>query len=130
MVMAAFSAADGLFPARQEVPASLPPADYDRQLRIGVLFHQPNVEPAVSGELKAYRSKRNFTATPEPRGKQARAKAAMPLRYLIQRHAAIRLHYDFRIEHHGVLKSWAVTKSRTRNDSVWGQALAMRRVRV
>ena len=72
----------------------------------------------MSGELKAYRSKRNFTATSEPRGKQARAKAGMPLRYLIQRHAAIRLHYDFRIEHHGVLKSWAVTKAPSRDPTV------------
>ncbi len=72
----------------------------------------------MSGELKAYRSKRNFAATPEPKGKQTRAKAGSPLRYLIQRHAATRLHYDFRIEHHGVLKSWAVTKAPSRDPTV------------
>ncbi len=72
----------------------------------------------MSGELKAYRSKRNFAATPEPKGKQTRAKAGTPLRYLIQRHAATRLHYDFRIEHDGVLKSWAVTKAPSRDPTV------------
>ena len=69
------------------------------------------------GELKTYRAKRNFGATPEPKGrKSARSKAG--LRYLIQRHAATRLHYDFRIEHDGVLKSWAVTKAPSRDPSV------------
>ncbi len=69
------------------------------------------------GELKTYQAKRNFGATPEPKGrKTARSKAG--LRYLIQRHAATRLHYDFRIEHDGVLKSWAVTKAPSRDPSV------------
>jgi bifunctional non-homologous end joining protein LigD len=72
----------------------------------------------MRGELKTYRTKRRFDETPEPRGAKTRRKAAAPLRYLVQRHAATRLHYDFRIEHDGVLKSWAVTKAPSRDPSV------------
>jgi bifunctional non-homologous end joining protein LigD len=56
--------------------------------------------------LRAYRSKRDFRVTPEPRGGAARGKGG---RYVIQKHAARRLHYDFRLELDGVMKSWAVT---------------------
>jgi bifunctional non-homologous end joining protein LigD len=57
--------------------------------------------------LELYRKKRKFGVTPEPRGRQARRKGDL---YLIQKHAATRLHYDFRLELDGVLKSWAVTR--------------------
>lgn len=57
--------------------------------------------------LERYRQKRDFTKTPEPKGVPD-AKAGY--RYLIQKHAAKRLHYDFRLELDGVLKSWAVTR--------------------
>jgi bifunctional non-homologous end joining protein LigD len=57
--------------------------------------------------LARYRAKRDFEATPEPRGAQGRSGGH---RYLIQKHAARRLHYDFRLEMDGVLKSWAVTR--------------------
>ena len=70
----------------------------------------------MHGELETYRKKRNFSATPEPRGRKAASKGER--RYLIQRHAATRLHYDFRIEQDGVLKSWAVTKAPSRDPSV------------
>jgi len=71
----------------------------------------------MRGELKTYQAKRKFGETPEPKGKKAaRAKAGRT--YLIQRHAATRLHYDFRIEADGVLKSWAVTKAPSRDTSV------------
>ena len=61
--------------------------------------------------LAAYRRKRNFSRTPEPDG-GARAKAAAGdgRRYVIQKHAARRLHYDLRLEDGGVLRSWAVPK--------------------
>src|SRR2546423_9077873 len=63
----------------------------------------------MADRLDRYREMRDFTATPEPRGRVAKKKAKA-LRYYIQRHAATRLHYDFRLELEGVLKSWAVPK--------------------
>src|SRR5580704_4492916 len=56
--------------------------------------------------LAVYRSKRDFDRTPEPRGRAGRKAGRL---YTIQRHAARRLHYDFRLELDGVLKSWAVS---------------------
>jgi len=56
--------------------------------------------------LDAYRAKRDFSKTPEPAGRKRKAKAGIA--YVIQKHAARRLHYDFRLELNGVLKSWAV----------------------
>jgi bifunctional non-homologous end joining protein LigD len=58
--------------------------------------------------LESYKQKRNFEATPEPRGKVSRSPGGDS--YLIQKHAARRLHYDLRLELEGVLLSWAVTK--------------------
>src|SRR3954466_15981570 len=63
----------------------------------------------MADRLERYREMRDFTITPEPRGRVA-TKKAKALRYYIQRHAATRLHYDFRLELQGVLKSWAVPK--------------------
>src|SRR3954464_3085537 len=57
--------------------------------------------------LAEYKRKRNFKQTPEPAGKKAPAKGHS---YVIQKHAATRLHYDFRLELDGVLLSWAVPK--------------------
>jgi bifunctional non-homologous end joining protein LigD len=59
--------------------------------------------------LSTYRAKRDFTKTAEPSGTKA-AREAGGFRYLVQKHAATRLHYDFRIELNGVLLSWAVTR--------------------
>ena len=57
--------------------------------------------------LQVYRRKRKFDVTPEPRGRAARAKGNQ---FVIQKHAARRLHYDLRLELDGVMKSWAVTR--------------------
>jgi bifunctional non-homologous end joining protein LigD len=58
--------------------------------------------------LKEYKRKRDFHKTPEPAG--GRKKSGSGLQFVIQKHAASRLHYDFRLEHDGTLKSWAVPK--------------------
>ena len=62
--------------------------------------------------LAKYRGKRDFTKTQEPGGNVAPTGGN---RYLIQKHAATRLHYDFRLELDGVLKSWAVTRGPSLN---------------
>jgi bifunctional non-homologous end joining protein LigD len=57
--------------------------------------------------LQTYRKKRKFGITPEPRGRASRIKGN---HFVIQKHAARRLHYDLRLEFGGVMKSWAVTR--------------------
>ncbi|HWA60713.1 MAG TPA: DNA ligase D, partial [Caulobacteraceae bacterium] len=64
---------------------------------------------AASTKLKTYRAKRDFSKTAEPSGEREVARSQQ-LRFVIQKHAATRLHYDFRLELDGVFKSWAVTK--------------------
>ncbi len=60
--------------------------------------------------LKGYESKRHFAVTPEPRPGSAHHEPGAPLSYVIQKHQATALHYDFRLEWKGVLLSWAVPK--------------------
>jgi bifunctional non-homologous end joining protein LigD len=59
--------------------------------------------------LKKYRQMRDFRDTPEPSGAKKTRKNKLPI-FVIQKHRASRLHYDFRLEMEGVLKSWAVPK--------------------
>jgi bifunctional non-homologous end joining protein LigD len=63
----------------------------------------------ASRKLSTYRAKRDFTRTAEPSGEH-RVAPSRRLRFVIQKHAARRLHYDLRLELGGVFKSWAVTK--------------------
>jgi bifunctional non-homologous end joining protein LigD len=65
-------------------------------------------------KLAHYHDKRDFARSPEPRG-SGRTAAHGALQYVVQRHDATRLHYDFRLEHDGVLKSWAVPKEPSLN---------------
>jgi bifunctional non-homologous end joining protein LigD len=67
--------------------------------------------------LSAYHAKRHFDVTSEPRGRVGPS-AVKARRFVIQRHAATRLHYDFRLELDGVYKSWAVTKVPSLDPSV------------
>src|SRR5690606_22365094 len=72
-------------------------------------LHQMSVRRARPRDpLAEYNRKRDFKKTAEPAGK--RASSAGGNRFIVQKHAATRLHWDFRLEADGVLKSWAVTK--------------------
>jgi bifunctional non-homologous end joining protein LigD len=63
-----------------------------------------------SKPLAEYKRKRDFTKTAEPAGKATRRRSARALKFVIQKHAARNLHFDFRLELDGVMKSWAVPK--------------------
>src|SRR5690349_1576588 len=69
----------------------------------------PDMATKTSDPLATYNRKRDFAKTAEPAGKAA-PKRAKGLTFMVQKHDATRLHYDFRLELEGTLKSWAVTR--------------------
>ncbi len=71
----------------------------------------PSPSDAVDQQLARYRAMRDFAMTAEPSGSSGpAAKTGDELPFVVQKHAATRLHYDFRLGWRGVLKSWAITK--------------------
>src|SRR5689334_22516671 len=75
----------------------------------GPTISQRRKRPGPAMALELYNKKRNFGITPEPKGKVVRRKEG-ELSFVIQKHRASHMHYDFRLELNGVLLSWAVPK--------------------
>src|SRR5205807_2399789 len=98
-------------------PEDCPKAHRDKVRKgpVGNASLTSRVSPADSGAamaLEEYQRKRDFRKTPEPAGAPKPRKTTAPaaLSFVVQKHAATRLHYDFRLELGGVLLSWAIPK--------------------
>jgi len=78
-------------------------------MAIGRVMAKASKSQGTSPSLARYQQKRDFTQTAEPSGRLSISPSSQ-LRFVIQKHAARRLHYDLRLEFDGVFKSWAVTK--------------------
>jgi bifunctional non-homologous end joining protein LigD len=78
-----------------------------------------SAEPDLSryGVLAEYNRKRRFDVTPEPRGRPGKRRERA-LQFVVQKHRASHLHYDFRLEHEGAMLSWAVPKGPSLDPSV------------
>src|SRR6202050_5197693 len=87
--------------------------------RLGIILSKNTMS------LKKYRSKRDFSVTGEPEGSARLNGSAKELLYVIQKHQATQLHYDFRLEWRGVLLSWAVPKRPSLDPSVKRLATAV-----
>ena len=72
---------------------------------------------SLNNDLKKYKKSRNFNESSEPKGKKS-FKATNKNIFVIQKHAASRLHYDFRLEIDGVLKSWAIPKGPSNQSNI------------
>jgi DNA ligase D-like protein (predicted 3'-phosphoesterase) len=93
-----------IWPPNQPVPRHV------RATRLSVGPAHPGYRPLVSRDrLSAYRGKRDTKRSGEPAGRGRRQRAGDPI-FVVQRHDASRLHFDFRLENDGVLVSWAVPK--------------------
>ena len=75
--------------------------------------------------LRTYEQKRRFDQTPEPKPKPEKKQGKPKRRFVVQKHRARNLHYDFRLEADGVLKSWAVPKGLSPNPAVKRLAMAV-----
>jgi bifunctional non-homologous end joining protein LigD len=93
---------------KSAITFALPPRRRPPRPSAKVVTAAPSAAPD-EGRLRAYREKRDFTRTAEPSGQQEVAPSTRP-RFVIQKHAARRLHYDFRLELNGTFKSWAVAR--------------------
>jgi bifunctional non-homologous end joining protein LigD len=85
------------------------------------MARKPAAPAATVGDLAEYNRKRDFAKTSEPAGGKLKAAGGM---FVVQKHAATRLHYDFRLEHKGVLMSWAVPQGPSLDPAI--KRLAMR----
>src|SRR3954469_21338843 len=81
--------------------------------RVTRFAYAPSVAKRRTRPLSEYKSKRNFAVTPEPAGKVGTA--SKKTLFCVQKHLARSLHYDFRLEHNGMLLSWAVPKGPSLN---------------
>jgi len=80
--------------------------------------------PSTRMALTEYQAKRNFKITAEPRGSTIRRRVPK-LSFVVQKHQASHLHYDFRLEWRGVLLSWAIPKGPSLNPSIKRLAMAV-----